>query len=314
MSRIVVALGGNALQADPKDVSAMGQYNCTRLTARPIVKLMMQGHQVIVTHGNGPQVGQILSIYEAAAKSGEFDAMPLPECGSMSQGYIGYHLQQAISDEMARNGVNKSVATVITQVVVDMDDPAFKNPSKPIGSFYTEEQARRLAAERGYVMKEDAGRGYRRMVPSPRPLRIVEDAIIRTLIEAGHVVISCGGGGVPVVQEKGGLKGVAAVIDKDLATEKLAELVDADVLMTLTTVEKVSINYKKPGQRDLDFMTVSECGEFIGEGQFAPGSMLPKIQAAVKFAKSRPGRRVIITSLGKAEEAMEGRAGTLITL
>ncbi len=314
MARIVVALGGNALQADPKDISAQGQYDSARLTAHTIVKLIKQGHQVIIAHGNGPQVGQIISTYETAARSDGNPVMPLPECGSMSQGYIGYHLQQAIGDEMAKNGIDKSIATVVTQVVVDGSDPAFKNPTKPIGSFYSKEEAEGLVRDYGYVMKEDAGRGYRRVVPSPMPKKIVEDDIIRTLIQAGHVVISCGGGGVPVIQDEDGLKGVAAVIDKDLASEKLAELVDSDILMILTTVEKVSINYKKPNQRDLDSMTVPECERYIGEGQFAPGSMLPKVQAAMMFAKSRPGRRVIITSLERAEDAIEGRTGTVITM
>lgn len=314
MARIVVALGGNALQADPKNISAEGQLESARLTAKAIVRLIKEGHQVIVSHGNGPQVGQIISTYETAAKINGSPVMPLPECGGMSQGYIGYHLQQAIGDEMRRNRLNKYVATVITQVVVDRDDPAFSNPTKPIGSFFTKEEAEKLAKENGYIMKEDAGRGYRRVVPSPMPQKIVEDDIIRTLSKAGHVVISCGGGGVPVIEEDGGLKGVAAVIDKDLASEKLAELIDADILLILTAVEKVSVNYKKPDQRDLDQMSVEEAEIYIEEGQFAPGSMLPKVQAAVMFAKSRSYRKAIITSLEKAEDAMEGKTGTVITM
>ncbi|MDI6600368.1 MAG: carbamate kinase [Thermoanaerobacteraceae bacterium] len=314
MARIVVALGGNALQADPKDISAEGQLDSSRLTARAIVRLIREGHQVIVSHGNGPQVGQIIATYETASKVTGNPVMPLPECGSMSQGYIGYHLQQAIGDEMRKSGLNKSIATVITQVVVDKEDPAFLNPTKPIGSFFTKEDAEKLAKENGYIMKEDAGRGYRRVVPSPMPKKIVEDDIIRTLTKAGHVVISCGGGGVPVIEDEDGLKGVAAVIDKDLASEKLAELIDADILLILTAVEKVSINYKRPNQKDLDHMSVEEAEKYINEGQFTPGSMLPKVQAAVIFAKSRSYRKAIITSLEKAEEAMEGKTGTVITV
>ncbi|TZE82922.1 carbamate kinase [Calorimonas adulescens] len=314
MSRIVVALGGNALQSNPKDVSAESQLASCRLTAKAIVSLVKEGHEVIVAHGNGPQVGQIVSTYETASKTAGGYVMPLPECGSMSQGYIGYHLQQSIGDALRKEGINRSVATVITQVVVDRDDPAFQNPSKPIGSFFTKEEAYKLVAmENGYVMKEDAGRGYRRVVPSPMPKRIVEENIVRTLAEAGHIVISCGGGGVPVIEDEDGLKGVAAVIDKDLASEKLAEIMDADVLLILTAVEKVAINYNRPGQKDLDTLTAEEAEGYMREGHFAPGSMLPKVQAAVMFARSGPGRKAIITSLEKAEDAIQGKTGTVVT-
>lgn len=314
MARIVVALGGNALQANPKNVSAEAQLETCHETAKAIVDLIEDGHEVIIAHGNGPQVGQIVATYEELNSiDSSKPVMPFPECGAMSQGYIGYHLQQAIRQEMRKRGINKSVAAIITQVIVDKDDPGFRNPTKPVGSFFTEEQAARLKAEKGYVMKEDAGRGWRRVVASPMPVAVVEEPIIRTLVDAGHVVITVGGGGVPVIQkDDGSLEGVPAVIDKDLASEKIAELLDADELVILTAVEQIAINFNKPNQKNLASMTCQEAYEYMKEGHFAPGSMLPKVKAAVMFAESREGRKAIVTSLDKAREALQGKTGTTI--
>ncbi|SKA80025.1 carbamate kinase [Caloramator quimbayensis] len=316
MARIVVALGGNALQANPKDISAEAQLETCHATSKAIVDLIEDGHEVIIAHGNGPQVGQIVATYEAANSIDEAKpVMPFPECGAMSQGYIGYHLQQAIRQEMRIRGLNKQIAAVVTQVVVDKDDPGFKNPTKPVGSFFTEEQAKKLIAEKGYVMKEDAGRGWRRVVASPMPKAVVEEGIVRTLVEAGHVVITVGGGGVPVIEkEDGSLEGVPAVIDKDLASEKIAELLDADELVILTAVEQVAINFNKPDQKNLLTMTVEEAESYMKEGHFAPGSMLPKVKAAVMFAQSKKGRKAVITSLEKAREALKGKTGTVVTM
>jgi carbamate kinase len=314
MARIVVALGGNALQANPKDTSAEAQLKTSHETAKAIVDLIEDGHEVIIAHGNGPQVGQIVANYEAAASIDETKpVMPFPECGAMSQGYIGYHLQQAIREEMHRRNVKKNIAAIVTQVIVDKNDPGFKNPTKPVGSFFNEQQAKKLAADKGYVMKEDAGRGYRRVVASPMPLAVVEEDIVKTLVEAGHVVITVGGGGVPVImKEDGTLEGVAAVIDKDLASEKIAELLDADELVILTAVEQIAINFNKPEQKNLKTMTVNEAYQYIEQGHFAPGSMLPKVKAALMFAESKPGRKAIVTSLEKAREALAGKTGTVI--
>jgi len=307
--RIVVALGGNALQADPKDTSAEAQLTAAKQTAKALVDLIQAGHELIVTHGNGPQVGQIVATYEAAGSS----VMPFPECGAMSQGYIGYHLQQAIREEMMRRGIRKHIATVVTQVVVDKNDPGFQNPTKPIGSFYTEEEARKLQQEKGYTMVEDAGRGWRRVVASPEPVDVVEAPIIKTLVDAGHVVITVGGGGIPVVDEGNGiLKGVPAVIDKDFASEKIAEILDADYLVILTAVEQAAIYFNQPNQKNLSRLTVQEAYRYIEEGHFAPGSMLPKIRAALKFVQSKPGRKALITSLEKAKEGLEGKTGTVV--
>jgi carbamate kinase len=314
MARIVVALGGNALQANPKDISAEAQLITCRETAKTIVDLIEDGHKVIIAHGNGPQVGQIVATYEAAASIDEKKpVMPFPECGAMSQGYIGYHLQQSIRQELLKRGINKKVAALITQVVVDKNDPGFKNPTKPVGSFFTEEQAKKLIAEKGYTMKEDAGRGWRRVVPSPMPVSVVEEDIIKTIVDAGHVVITVGGGGIPVIEnEDGSLTGVAAVIDKDLASEKIAELLNADELVMLTAVDQVAINFNKPDQKNLLKMTVDEAYEYMKQGHFAPGSMLPKVKAAVMFAESKPGRKSVITSLSKARQALLGKTGTTI--
>jgi carbamate kinase len=314
MLRIVIALGGNALQENPKDKTAKSQLKTIQQNSKAIVDLIEEGHQVIIAHGNGPQVGQIVAAYEAAASETN-PVMPFPECSAMSQGYIGFHIQQAIGDEMKKRGIKKDIATIITQVVVDKNDPAFNNLTKPIGSFFTEEQANQLEVEKGYVMKEDSGRGYRRIVASPMPKKIVEESVIRTLVDAGHVVITVGGGGIPVIDRGNGtLEGVPAVIDKDFASCKLAQDLNADVFLVLTGVEKVAVNYGKSNQRNLATLTKTEVLQYIKEGQFAPGSMLPKIKAALSFIEGRPERRSIITSLEKAKEAIKGTAGTVFKI
>lgn len=312
MKKLVIALGGNALQEAGKPATAQAQLEVVEKTSEYIADIVERGYEVIVAHGNGPQVGRIVIQNEVASAS--TPAMPFDVCGAMSQGMIGYHIQQGLSKVLRHRGINKNVVTIVTQVVVDKDDPKFKAPSKPIGPFYTEEEAKAIAAEKGYTMKEDAGRGWRRVVASPLPVEIVELDAVKTLNDAGFVVVTVGGGGIPVVRnEAGDLEGVAAVIDKDLASEKLARDMDADALVILTAVEKVSINFKKPDQKDLDRMSAAEAKQYIKEGHFAPGSMLPKIEAALNFVESKPGRIAIITSLDKAVDAIEGRAGTAIT-
>ena len=315
MARIVIALGGNALQADPKDTTSEAQLITAKQTSEAIVDLIQEGHEVIVAHGNGPQVGQLVATYETSASINENSPiMPFPECGAMSQGYIGYHLQQSIRGEMRKRGINKEVATVVTQVIVDSKDPGFKNPTKPVGSFFTQEQAEKLMIEKGYTMKEDSNRGWRRVVASPLPIAIVEEPIIRTLVDAGHIVITVGGGGIPVIDKGNGiLEGVPAVIDKDFASAKLAELLNADVLIVLTAVQQVAINFGKPNQKNLSSINIEEAKTYIEEGQFAPGSMLPKIKATISFVESKEGRKAIITSLEKAKDAISERAGTVIT-
>ena len=309
MAKIVIALGGNALGNTPAEQLAL-----VTGTAKPIVDLIEQGNQVIIAHGNGPQVGMINLGMSTAAEAGAIKSdMPFPECGAMSQGYIGYHLQNAINNELTARGIRKPVGTLVTQVLVDEADPAFQKPSKPIGAFYTKEAADKLAAEKGYTMIEDAGRGYRQVVPSPKPVDVVEKDMVNTLVDAGYVVITVGGGGIPVVRKDGRLVGTPAVIDKDFASAKLAELVKADKLVILTAVDRVAINWGKPDQKSLESMTVAEAERYCGEGHFAPGSMLPKIEAALNFVESKPGRIAIITSLDKAVDAIEGRAGTAIT-
>ena len=312
MKKLVIALGGNALQEAGKPATAQAQLEVVEKTSEYIADIVERGYEVIVAHGTGPQVGRIVIQNEVASAS--TPAMPFDVCGAMSQGMIGYHIQQGLSKVLRHRGINKNVVTIVTQVVVDKDDPKFKAPSKPIGPFYTEEEAKAIAAEKGYTMKEDAGRGWRRVVASPLPVEIVELDAVKTLNDAGFVVVTVGGGGIPVVRnEAGDLEGVAAVIDKDLASEKLARDMDADALVILTAVEKVSINFKKPDQKDLDRMSAAEAKQYIKEGHFAPGSMLPKIEAALNFVESKPGRIAIITSLDKAVDAIEGRAGTTIT-
>ena len=306
--RIVIALGGNALGNTPYEQLAL-----VTETAKPIVDLIAQGNEVIIAHGNGPQVGMInLGMSTAAEAKAIKSDMPFPECGAMSQGYIGYHLQNAIGNELASRGMDKDVATVVTQVLVDEADPAFQHPTKPVGAFYDKETADRIAAEKGYTMVEDAGRGYRQVVPSPKPIDVVEKKTVNTLIESGCVVITVGGGGIPVVRRDGKLYGTPAVIDKDFASAKLAELVHADALVILTAVDRVCINWGKPNQESLSEMTVEQAETYCEEGHFAPGSMLPKVKAAVSFAKT--GGTAIIASLENAGAAVRGESGTVVHL
>ena len=307
MKKIVIALGGNALGSTPAE-----QLELVRQTAKAIVDLIQEGNQVVIAHGNGPQVGMINLGMSTAAEAGAIKSdMPFPECGAMSQGYIGYHLQNSIGNELAARGLAKDVATVITQVLVDEADPAFQKPTKPIGAFYDKAAAEKIAAEKGYTMVEDAGRGYRQVVPSPKPIDVVEKNMIQSLIDAGHVVIAAGGGGIPVIRKDGRLLGTPAVIDKDFASAKLAELIDADMLVILTAVDRVAINWGKPEQKALGEMSVAEAERYCGEGHFAPGSMLPKVQAAISFAKA--GGTAIIASLENAAAALRGESGTHIT-
>ncbi len=307
--RIVVALGGNALGNSPEE-----QLKLVKGTAKPIVDLVEKGYDVIIGHGNGPQVGMInLAMEFSANKGGDTPYMPFPECGAMTQGYIGYHLQQAIQDELRARGIHKACATVVTQVVVDEADPGFQKPTKPVGSFYTKEEADAIAAEKGFTFVEDAGRGYRRVVPSPIPKRIVEIDVVEQLVSAGNIVITVGGGGIPVVETDAGLKGVAAVIDKDRASALLAKDVKADQLIILTAVDRVCVNFNKPDQRELPSMTLVEAEEYIKQGQFAPGSMLPKVQSCMEFVEnSINGGTALITSLTRAAEALDGKTGTVV--
>ena len=308
--RVVIALGGNALEDKSMPSTAEAQLEVVKKTSEYIADISCSNYEIAIVHGNGPQVGRILLASEAAKDI--TPAMPFDVCGAMSQGYIGYHIQQSMNLALAKRNRNVPVATVVTQVVVDKDDPAFQNPTKPIGPFYSEEEAKNLAEEKGYTVKEDAGRGWRRVVASPIPKRIVEIGTIKNLWDT-TITVACGGGGIPVIEnEDGSLKGVEAVIDKDFAAERLAEDMDSDILLILTEVEKVSINYKKPNQEDLSVLTLEQAEKYIAEGHFAPGSMLPKVMAAVKFAGSRPGRKAIITSLYKALDALEGATGTVI--
>ena len=311
VERLVIALGGNALQSKDSGSTAEAQLSVVRETCEHIAELSVGGYEVAVVHGNGPQVGRILLASETAKEV--VPAMPFDVCGAMSQGYIGYHIQQALRYALAKRNKNTPVVSLVTQMVVEADDPAFQNPSKPIGPFYSREEAEAIQREKGYAMKEDAGRGWRRVVPSPLPRRIVEIGQVRDLWDK-TIVVTCGGGGVPVVETaQGRLEGVAAVIDKDFAAELLAEQVDADVLMILTEVEKVAINWGKENQQNLDHMSLKEAVQYIEQGQFAPGSMLPKVEAAMKFARTYPDKKAIITSLDKAIDALEGKTGTVIT-
>ena len=308
--KVVVALGGNALEDKALPPTAASQLQVARRTAEYLAQLSCAGYELAVVHGNGPQVGRILLASETAAET--TPPMPFDVCGAMSQGYIGYHIQQALTDALRKRGRPIPVVTVVTQMVVDRTDPAFQNPTKPIGPFYSEEQARALEQSKGYTMKEDSGRGWRRVVPSPKPRRIVEIGTIRTLWDT-TVSIACGGGGIPVIEkEDGTLEGVAAVIDKDLAACQLAQEMDADILMILTEVPAVAIHFGKPDQTDLGEVSASELERHAADGQFGAGSMLPKVQAAVEFVKSAPGRRAIITSLDLGLEALAGKCGTRI--
>lgn len=306
MKTIVIALGGNALGKSPKE-----QLELVKETAKSIVDLVEEGNNVVVSHGNGPQVGMINLAMEESHKSIDSPEMPFAECGAMSQGYIGYHLQQSIQKELAKRNINKNCATIITQVEVDKNDKAFENPTKPIGSFYTEEEAKKIAEEKGYAMKEDAGRGYRRVVASPKPIKIVEIMTIHDLVEKGNIVIACGGGGIPVVKGKDGYEGVDAVIDKDRTSARLALELNADVLLILTAVDQVYINYKQENEQGLSSLTIEEAMDLIKNKEVAEGSMLPKVEACCEFAKDSNGY-ALITSLEKAKAALAGQTGTII--
>ena len=314
-SKVVIALGGNALQEAGTPATAEAQLEVVRRTCEKLADINFKGYEMAIVHGNGPQVGRIALSQEIASQSDDdLPAMPFDVCGSMSQGYIGYQIQQCLRDAIRNKNRNVPVVTILTQVVVDENDAAFQNPTKPIGPFYSEAEAKVIADEKGYVMKEDAGRGWRRYVASPVPKRITELDSIKRLWDT-TIVITAGGGGIPVIENMdGSLTGVPAVIDKDLAAELLAEQMETDFLLILTEVDKVCLNYKKPDQTELSRITVAETVQYVKEGHFAPGSMLPKVMAAIKFARRFPGKKAIITSLDKAVDALEGRAGTVITM
>ncbi|EPD78688.1 MULTISPECIES: carbamate kinase [Atopobiaceae] len=313
-SRVVIALGGNALGDTPEE-----QIKRVREAAPTLLKVIEQGNEIIITHGNGPQVGMIQKAFALAHdEDTSIPKIDLPECGAMSQGYIGYHLQQAIGASMHKAYKRWHVASVVTQIEVDPEDSAFEHPSKPIGQFMSKEQMeeeKKLHPEMSFM--EDSGRGYRRVVASPEPKKIVEYESILNLLDNEFIVIACGGGGIPVVRDytdKGAYKGIAAVIDKDMGGELLAEDCQADTLVLLTAVDHVAINFGKPDQKDLETLTCEDAEAYLAEGQFGKGSMEPKIRAAIKFAKSRPGRVCIIGSLEKAAEAMAGLSGTRISM
>lgn len=308
--KIVVALGGNAiLSSDP---SAKAQKEALVQTAKHLVKLIKNGDDLIITHGNGPQVGNLL-LQNLAADSEKNPAFPLDSLVAMTEGSIGFWLQNALENELLKEGIEKDVASVVTQVIVDKNDPAFENLTKPIGPFYTEEEAKAEAEKTGATFKEDAGRGWRKVVASPKPVGIKEIGTIRTLINAGEVVVAAGGGGIPVVQEADGtLTGVEAVIDKDFASQCLAELVDADLFIVLTGVDYVFVNYNKPDQEKLETVTVAELEEYIKQNQFAPGSMLPKVEAAIAFVNNKPQSKAVITSLENLGALIESDSGTII--
>lgn len=310
--KIVVALGGNALQSKESDGTAEAQLKVVKDTCKVLADLSAGGYEMAIVHGNGPQVGRILLASETAGDV--VPPMPLEVCGAMSEGYIGYHIQQGLRYELARRGMAVPVCTVATQVVVDANDPSFKNPTKPIGPFYDEAEAKKLEQERGFDMREDAARGgWRRVVASPKPQRIVEIDPIRIMWDK-VIVICAGGGGIPVIEHADGrLSGAAAVIDKDFAAELLAEEVKADALIILTEVEKVAINFGTPDQVDLDHLSLEEAAKLCEEGQFGSGSMLPKVEACMKFVRANPDKKAIITSLAKAQEALAGETGTVFT-
>lgn len=306
--RIVVALGGNALGDNLNE-----QMKAAKAAAAAIVDLVEAGHEIVLIHGNGPQVGMIETAFETASKAdAQFPILPMSVCVALSQGYIGYDLQNVIRYELERRGIDCQVATIITQVAVDPQDPAFIEPTKPIGGFLSEQEAEKLI-DNGIPVMEDSGRGYRRVVASPKPVDIVEKETIIALLAAGQIPIAAGGGGIPVALENGQYKGMSAVIDKDRAAAKLAEIIDADVLIILTAVEKVAINFGKPDEKQLDQLSVSEAMTYIDQMQFGKGSMLPKVEAAISFVESGEEKRALITMLSKAKEGIEGKTGTVIT-
>ena len=310
--KIVIALGGNALQDKDSDGTAESQLAVVKSTCSVLADLSAAGYEMAVVHGNGPQVGRILLSSETAKDV--VPPMPLEVCGSESQGYIGYHIQQVLRHELAKRGLDYPVVTLVTQTIVDASDPSFQNPTKPIGPFYSEEEAKDLAETRGYEMREDKARGgWRRVVASPKPVKIVEIDTVKLLWD-NAVAVCAGGGGIPVIQKPNGeLEGVAAVIDKDFGAELLAEEVSADTLLILTVVEKVAINFGTPDQQNLDHLSLEQAAQYVADGQFGAGSMQPKVEACMKFVRNNPGKRAIITSLAKAKEALAGKTGTQFT-
>lgn len=305
--RLVIALGGNALGKTPEE-----QLGLVTKTAKSIVDLSEE-YDLAIGHGNGPQVGMINNAFEYAALNGAgTPAMPFPECGAMSQGYIGYHLQQSVRNELRKRGMDKNVATVLTQVLVDENDEAFKNPTKPIGSFMSKEESEKIAAEKGYIFVEDAGRGYRRVVASPIPKEIVELEVVNSLIENDNIVITVGGGGIPVIEKEEKLEGIPAVIDKDRSSALLASELKADMLVILTAVDQVMINFGKENEEAIKEMTIDQAKQYIKEEQFAKGSMLPKVEACIEYVENSENGIALITSLEKAAEALKGQTGTII--
>ena len=311
MAKIIVALGGNALSRDGK-ATAKDQLEVANQTAKELAKLVAAGHQLVIVHGNGPQIGNII-LHEEAINTEKTPTMPIDVAGAMSQGQIGYWLQNAMRNQLESEGIKKPIASIVTQVLVSKDDPAFKNPSKPIGPFYTEEEAKKLSKERHFTVKEDAGRGWRKVVPSPMPLSIIESELVEIALGNGAIIVAGGGGGIPVYyDEHGHLVGLEAVIDKDFAAEKLAETIDADILLILTAVENVKINFKKENEEDLKTLTADEAFKYIARGEFAAGSMLPKIEAGISFVSSGKNRTCIITNPENAINAIDGKTGTKI--
>ena len=311
MTRIVVALGGNALSLDGK-ATATAQQQVANQTAGLLARLVQAGHELAVVHGNGPQIGNII-LHEEAINTEKTPTMPVDTCGAMSQGQIGYWLQNAFFNNFQALGINKPVAAMVTQVLVDPNDPAFSNPTKPIGPFYSEEEAKKLSAERGFTVKEDAGRGWRKVVPSPAPIDIVEADLVKMALDNQAILIAAGGGGIPVYYKDDKLVGIEAVIDKDFAAAKLAEIIDADILLILTAVDTIKINYGQPNEQSISQMTLDQARQYIAEGQFAPGSMLPKVEASIKFVSTGGGRQAIITTPEGALDAINGLTGTKIT-
>lgn len=308
--RVVIALGGNALGNDPSK-----QEELLENASKNLAHMIKEGINVVVTHGNGPQVGMIDEAFMVASKDpkSQVPFMPLTDCNAMSQGYIGAQLSCALMNQFREQDIMRSVVDVPTHVVVDANDPAFKDYEKPIGSFMTEKEAKAFAKATGCQVKEDSGRGWRRVVPSPEPQDIVELEPMRDLMEDGCVVIGCGGAGIPVIMKDGKYEAVEAITDKDLVSAMFAWKIKADMLIILTAVEKVYVNFNKPDQKPIDVMTTAEAREYMKQGQFAPGSMLPKVEACVKFVEAHPGGQALITSLGHAAAGLRGETGTLIT-
>lgn len=308
MKTLVVALGGNALGKTPEE-----QLNLVKNTAKSIVDLVSEGHNVVVSHGNGPQVGMINLAFDYSHEKGSgTPEMPFPECGAMSQGYIGYHLQQAIQTELKARNINKNCVAIVTQVEVDKNDPAFNKPEKPVGMFYSKEEAEKIEQEKGYTFTEDSGRGYRRVVPSPKPIKIVELGLIKDLLNSGNIVIAAGGGGIPVIKKENTYEGVPAVIDKDRTSSLLARELNADILLILTTVETVCLKFNTKDQTNIRNINIEEAEKYINDGEFAKGSMLPKVESCIDFVKYNENGLGIITSLECAKEALLDKTGTII--